>query len=267
MDQKKFKYKKRLGQNFLHNTSKLGQMAAIISARPGETVIEIGPGAGALTKELIKTAGRVIAVELDPEAIDKLKKKLGEPDNLEIINADFLKLDIKGLCSKLQIENCKLKIAGNIPYYITAPIIEKLIDNKRLISKAWLTVQKEVGDRMAAKEGSKTYGSLSVFCQFHANVKKLLKIDRTSFFPVPEVDSAFMELDFEGKRPLAVKDEKLFFRIVHAGFGQRRKMLINNVKRETGIGAAEALSAFCAAGIPEKARAEDVSIDTVKYCV
>jgi len=113
---------------------------------------------------------------------------------------------------------------------------------------------------MAASEGSKTYGSLSVFCGFHANVKKLLKIDRKSFFPVPDVDSALMELDFEGKTPVTVRDEKFFFRVVHAGFSQRRKMLINNIKRDLQAGAKEAQEAFRTAGIDEKARAEDVSI-------
>lgn len=258
---KKFRYKKHLGQNFLHNTSKIGQMASIINAQLDETVIEIGPGAGALTKELIKTAGKVIAVELDPEAIDRLKEKIGTPANLEILHYDFLQLDLPEVCAtRSTLHATRIKVVGNIPYYITAPIIEKLIENKRLISKAWLTVQKEVGDRMAAPEGSKTFGSLSVFCQFHANVKKLLKIDRKSFFPIPDVDSAFMELDFSGKKPLNVKDDKFFFKIVHAGFSQRRKMLINNVKRDTGIGALEAQEAFKAAGIDEKARAEDVSI-------
>jgi 16S rRNA (adenine1518-N6/adenine1519-N6)-dimethyltransferase len=257
----KFRYKKHLGQNFLHNTSKIGQMASMIDAKQDETIIEIGPGAGALTKELIKTAGKVIAVEIDTEAIARLKEKIGEPANLEIINADFLELDLKAVCSPLTpYPSPLIKAVGNIPYYITAPIIEKLIDNKRLISKAWLTVQKEVGDRMAAPEGSKTYGSLSVFCQFNAGVKKLLKIDRKSFFPIPDVDSAFMELDFSGKKPVEVKDDKFFFRIVHAGFSQRRKMLINNVKRELDITAEAALSAFKQAGIGEKARAEDVSI-------
>jgi 16S rRNA (adenine1518-N6/adenine1519-N6)-dimethyltransferase len=260
-EQNKFRYKKHLGQNFLHNTSKIGQMASIINAGPDETVIEIGPGAGALTRELIKTAGKVIAVELDPEAIDRLEEKIGNPANLEILHHDFLQLDLTALYETLNPKpQTLLKVVGNIPYYITAPIIEKLIDNKRLISKAWMTVQKEVGDRMAAPEGSKTYGSLSVFCQFHAKVKKLLKIDRKSFFPVPDVDSAFMELDFTGPAPVLVKNEEFFFRVMHAGFSQRRKMLINNVKRELGIGNGESLEAFKAAGIDEKARAEDVSL-------
>ncbi len=254
---RKFRYKKHFGQNFLHNTSKTGQMASIINPQPGETVIEIGPGAGALTKELLKTAGKVIAIEIDKEAIVKLGEKLGEQPNLEVVNADFLEFDLQ---SKIQNLKSKIKVIGNIPYYITIPIIEKLIDNKRLIARAYLTVQKEVADRMAAKEGSKIYGSLSVFCQFHADVKKLLKIDKKSFFPVPKVDSAFVELDFDKKEPIKVKDADMFTKLYRAGFNQRRKTLINNVKRVTGCGVRELQEAFNAAGIDEKARAEDVSI-------
>jgi 16S rRNA (adenine1518-N6/adenine1519-N6)-dimethyltransferase len=257
----KFRYKKHLGQNFLHNTSKTGQIASIINAGPEDIIIEIGPGAGALTKELIKTAGKIIAVEIDREAIARLKEKIGEPANLEIINADFLELDLKGVSipsSEFRVPS--FKVVGNIPYYITAPIIEKLIGNKTLISKAWLTVQKEVADRMAAPEGSKIYGSLSVYCQFHADIKKVLKISKTSFFPVPKVDSAFVEMDFNKKEPVRVKDENTFTRLYRSGFNQRRKMLINNVKREWGIGNRELIEAFKTAGIDEKARAEDVSI-------
>jgi 16S rRNA (adenine1518-N6/adenine1519-N6)-dimethyltransferase len=236
-------------------------MASLIAAVPDETVIEIGPGAGALTKELIRTAGKVIAVEIDREAIARLKEKIGEPANLEIINADFLELDLKAVVqSKFQNPNFKIKVIGNIPYYITAPIIEKLIDNKNLISKAWLTVQKEVADRMAAPEGSKTYGSLSVFCQYNADVKKVLKINKTSFFPVPKVDSAFVEMDFNKKEPVNVKDEKTFILLYRAGFNQRRKMLSNNIERTFGISREEAQKALLAAGIGEKSRAEDVSI-------
>jgi 16S rRNA (adenine1518-N6/adenine1519-N6)-dimethyltransferase len=257
MTDKKFYYKKGLGQNFLHNTSKLGQMASLIDPQKGEPIIEIGPGAGALTQRLLPAAGRVIAIEIDNEAISKLKDKIGAPDNLQVINADFMELD---LASIIPVGSPGIKIVGNIPYYITTPIIEKLINNKKLISRAFLTVQREVGDRMAAREGSKTYGSLSIFCQYHALVKMLLKIDRSSFFPEPDVDSAFVMMDFEKAPELNVPDEELFFKITRAGFNQRRKMLANNVKRILGLEADEVKAAFGAAGIDEKARAEDVPL-------
>jgi 16S rRNA (adenine1518-N6/adenine1519-N6)-dimethyltransferase len=253
----KFRYKKGLGQNFMHNTSKLGQMASLIAAGQDETVLEIGPGAGALTQRLLATAGKVIAIEIDTEAIARLKEKIGEPANLEVINADFLEFDIQ---SRIPHSESRIKVVGNIPYYITTPIIERLIDNKTMIGKAFLTVQKEVGERMAAKEGSKTFGSLSVYCQYHADVKLLLKIDRSSFFPVPNVDSAFVSMDFSKTPMYDVRDEALFFKISRAGFGQRRKMFINNLKRELGIESAALDDAFKTAGIDEKARAETVPI-------
>jgi 16S rRNA (adenine1518-N6/adenine1519-N6)-dimethyltransferase len=257
MTDKKFYYKKGLGQNFLHNTSKIGQMASLIDPQKGEAIIEIGPGAGALTQRLLPAAGRVIAVEIDNEAISKLRDKIGVPENLQVINADFMELDIASI---IPAGSPGIKIVGNIPYYITTPIIEKLINNKKLISRAFLTVQREVGDRMAAREGSKTYGSLSVFCQYHAQVKMLLKIDRSSFFPEPDVDSAFVMMDFEKAPELGVVDEELFFKITRAGFNQRRKMLANNVKRILGLETDEVKAAFAATGIDEKARAEDVAL-------
>lgn len=255
MNEKKFKYKKYLGQNFLHNTSKIGQMASLIDPQPDDTIIEIGPGAGALTKSLINKVKRLVAVELDSEAIAKLEEKFPCRTGLEIINADILETDLFAVLPRE-----KAKVVGNIPYYITTPIIEKMIEVRERISKAFFTVQREVAERMAAKEGSKTYGSLSVFCQYYAETKLLLKINRKSFFPVPNVDSAFVMFDFEKAPSLKVKDEKLFFLIVRAGFNQRRKMLINNVKRIVEIPDAAVRDAFKGAGIDEKARAEDVSL-------
>ncbi len=255
MSSGKFRYKKHFGQNFLHNTSKLGQMTELIDPQSGETILEIGPGAGALTQNLINKARKVIAVELDHEAIAKLESKLPCRANLEIIHGDILHVDLDAILPKE-----KIKAVGNIPYYITVPIIEKMIENKTRVSKAFFTVQREVAERMVSKEGSKIYGSLSVFCQYHAETTMLLKIDRKSFFPVPKVDSSFVMLDFEKAPDLKVKDEELFFTIVRGGFNQRRKMLINNVKRVTGIADEEAKAAFKSAGIDEKARAEDVGL-------
>jgi 16S rRNA (adenine1518-N6/adenine1519-N6)-dimethyltransferase len=231
-------------------------MASLIDLKPGETIIEIGPGAGALTQRLLTAAGKVIAVEIDTEAIARLKEKIGEPENLSVINADFLEFDLASVIPP----GTRVKVVGNIPYYITTPIIEKLIEHKNMLSKAFLTVQREVGERMAAKEGSKIFGSLSVFCQYHADVKMLLKIDRKSFFPIPNVDSAFVSMDFAKTPMYDVINEELFFKISRAGFGQRRKMFINNLKNSLKIENDKLTVAFRAAGIDEKARAETVPI-------
>ncbi len=253
----KFKYKKHLGQNFLHNTAKLSQISDIICNDKNDFIIEIGPGKGALTGYLVKKAKKVMAIEIDMEAVKKLKEKFGSVDNLEIVNYDFLEFDLKNYLKNI---NKKIIIAGNIPYYITVPIIEKVIDNREFISKAFLTVQKEVADRIVAKEGNKTYGSLSVFCQFYADVKILLKIERKSFFPVPEVDSCFVEFNFEKKQNIKITDEKLFFKIVHGGFAHRRKMFINNLRKTFCFTQSDAADLLKKAGINEKARAEDISI-------
>jgi 16S rRNA (adenine1518-N6/adenine1519-N6)-dimethyltransferase len=253
----KFKYKKHLGQNFLHNTEKLSQISDFICSEKNSIIVEIGAGKGALTQYLLKKAEKVIAVEIDSEAIKQLQMKFAGVKNLEIINYDFLKFDFEKNIKKF---NKKVIIAGNIPYYITGPIIEKIIENRKFISKAFLTVQKEVAERIVAKEGSKTYGSLSVFCQFFADVKILLKIDRKSFFPVPDVDSCFVEFDFDKKQKIDVFDEKNFFKIVHSGFAQRRKMFINNFKKTFGFSQEEAVKLLQKAQIDNKARAEDISI-------
>ena len=195
-------------------------------------------------------------MELDREAIEKLKERTLDKDNIEIVHGDFLEQDLRRFYS-----GQKLKIIGNIPYYITAPIIEKLIENRDIIDKAWLTVQKEVAERIVSKEGSKVYGSLSIFVQYYADASLVFKIGRKAFFPVPDVDSAFIELDFNKKKPLDIKDEKIFFRLTRSGFGQRRKMLSNNIKREFKFDAVQIKKLLKAAGIAENARAEDVSVE------
>jgi len=253
----KFKYKKYLGQNFLHNTAKLNQMGDIICSNREDIIIEIGPGTGALTQYLIKKAKKVIAVEIDKEAISKLNEKFKGINNFEIINCDFLKFDLK---EKIKDLKQKVKVAGNIPYYITGPIIEKIIQNREYIEKAYLTVQKEVAERIVAKEGSKIYGSLSVFCQFYADVKILLKIDRKSFFPVPDVDSSFIEFDFNKKEKIKVYDESLFFKIINCAFAHRRKMFINNFKNTFDLSSQDADIFLNQARINNKSRAEHISI-------
>lgn len=253
----KFRYKKHLGQNFLHNTLKLKQISEFICENKDEAIIEIGPGTGALTGYLINKAKKVVAIEIDRDATKKLKEKFQNIFNLEIINCDFLKFNLK---EYLQFFDKKVIIAGNIPYYITTPIIEKIIENRQFIIKAFLTVQKEVAERIVAKEGNKTYGSLSVFCQFYADTKILLKIDRRSFFPVPDVDSCFVEFDFDKKQKIKVFDEKIFFKLVRGGFAHRRKMFINNIRKIFGISHEETIKILNKAGIDDKARAEDISI-------
>jgi 16S rRNA (adenine1518-N6/adenine1519-N6)-dimethyltransferase len=253
---KKFHYKKGLGQNFLHDTVKIDRMVSHINPQPEETFMEIGPGSGNLTIRLLENVKKIFAVELDTEAIEKLKEKTQGWENLEIVNGDILKTDIKRF-----YEGKKLRVIGNIPYYITAPIIEKLIENREYVSQIYLTVQKEVAERIVAKEGSKTYGSLSLFVQYYGAASLIFKIGRKAFFPEPDVDSAFIEIDFSKPPQLGVKDEAMFFRLTRSAFAQRRKMLSNNMKREFDFNSEEVKNLLAQAGIPELSRAEDVSIE------
>jgi len=256
------KYKKFLGQHFLHDTVKIARMINEIAPQKNDVILEIGPGAGALTKELVKYAGKIIAIEIDNEAIKVLLEKLKNYNNLKIINADFLKIDLKEIFNE---NNCKkFKIVGNIPYYITGPIIEKIIRNKELVDSAYLTVQKEVAERIVASEGTKKYGSLSVFVQFYANAKILFKIGKKAFFPEPKVDSAFIKFDFN-KGKINVKDEELFFKIVHIAFSKRRKKILNNLSNDLKIKKDKIMEIFNELKIKEDSRVENISIvDFVK---
>jgi len=256
MADKKFRYKKGLGQNFLHDTVKIERMISAINPDKGDVFLEIGPGSGNLTKRLAPKVKKIFAVELDTEAIDKLKNAAGGSDNLEIINADILETDLRHFVPK----NVKLRVIGNIPYYITTPIIEKIIAGKKDIADFYLTVQKEVGERMSAEAGSKTYGSLSVYCQYHSDVKYEFTIGRKAFFPIPDVDSAFISMKFEKKEPFDVKNEEIFFKLTRGGFEQRRKMLGNNIKRVFGLNDALVKDILEKCGVSVNARAEEVTI-------
>jgi len=220
-----FRYKKRYGQNFLHDTVKVQRIISAVSPGKNDIFLEIGPGSGNITKELAPKAGRVVVVEIDGEAIEKLKER--NICNLEIINSDFMNFDFGSIKTGLKKT---IRVIGNIPYYITVPILEKIIDNRNNVRDAYFTVQKEVAERICAPEGSKTYGSLSVFIQYYADAEIIFKIGRKSFFPVPKVDSAFIRLKFrDGK--IKVKSEEMFFRLVRGVFGVRRKTLANGLRK------------------------------------
>ncbi|MFP4465786.1 MAG: 16S rRNA (adenine(1518)-N(6)/adenine(1519)-N(6))-dimethyltransferase RsmA [Candidatus Goldiibacteriota bacterium] len=255
-EKNKFYYKKHLGQNFLHDTVKINRMISAMNPQKDDIFLEIGAGAGSLTKKLAPLCEKVYAVELDCKVLPKLRTALEKADNVEIVNADFLKVDIR----KYALHGKKIRIAGNVPYYITTPIIEKAIENRGIVRDMFLTVQKEVALRIAAKEGGKDYGSLSVFVQYYADAELLFKISKKAFFPEPKVDSAFIMIDFEKGKSIKPNDEKTFFRLVRGGFNQRRKTLANNMRRVFEIKQPDAEAALKKADLDPKVRAEDVSI-------
>ena len=254
---------KRLGQNFLIDEEVI---AAIIdgSGNSGDTLaLEIGPGTGALTLPLAERAGRVIAVELDGDMIEGLRIKTFGMDNVEIINADILETDIKAISEAAMKEHGlkELRIIGNLPYYITTPIIMKLLDDDIGAKSITVMMQKEVADRIAAEPGTRADGAITYRVHYRAEVTELIDVPRECFYPVPGVDSAVLRLDLRDEPPVKVRDEKLLMSVIRAGFSMRRKTLLNALASLEGYDR-EALSrALSAAGIDPGRRAESLTLE------
>ena len=257
-----FRTKKRLGQNFLIDGQTISDIIDFAQIKPDDTVIEIGPGVGFVTEQLVKYAKQVIAIELDEEAIKELEK-LDAP-NLKIIHNDILKQDLSELCDG------KVKIVANIPYYITSPIIAHLLGeiddlnnkNRNKITDILLMVQEEVARRMVATENSpsKQYGLLTILSQFWADVKIMKLVGRRSFYPAPKVNSALVKLVVRENPLLELNDYSHFRRVIKAGFAQRRKTL-KNCLASAGFAKEKISSALLDLDLDENIRGEKVSIE------
>ncbi|MCX5749972.1 MAG: 16S rRNA (adenine(1518)-N(6)/adenine(1519)-N(6))-dimethyltransferase RsmA [Candidatus Saganbacteria bacterium] len=246
--------KRSLGQNLLVDKAALDRIVKAGDIRSSDTVIEIGTGTGILTKELAKTAKKVITFEIDRTIIEAAKEYLAGHENVELINDDFLKADLGTLLSSFS----NTKIVANVPYYITTPVIEKILENKEQISLAILTVQREFAQRMTAKPGTKEYGSFTVFVNYHTEPKIVSYIPKSSFLPQPEVGSAIILLTIREKPFVDVKDERSFFEVVRTSFSQRRKTLRNCLL--TKFEPQKVDRALSQAGIDGKRRGETLSI-------
>lgn len=214
--------KKSLGQNFLFDPSLLGRIIEVADVGPDDTVVEIGPGPGRLTILLSRVARRVIAIELDSDLFAKLQDELTGRDNIELVVGDALKYRYDELGP--------FKVVANIPYYITTPIIFRLIEARRNLVSMTLTIQKEVAQRIVAHPGTKDYGVLSLAVQYHADPEIKFIIPASAFRPAPKVDSAVIHMKLRRTPKVTVADEVLFFKIIRAGFSQRRKTLSNALK-------------------------------------
>jgi 16S rRNA (adenine1518-N6/adenine1519-N6)-dimethyltransferase len=223
----RIKPKKYLGQNFLIDKNILEKIVKACQFKPEDVVLEIGAGRGELTKLIAKQVKKVLALEIDTELCDSLTDNLKGYANVSVVNQDILKLTLKRRLSKLKK---KVKIVGNIPYYITTPIIEYLLKSPEKIESIILTVQKEFAKRIAASPGSKEFGSFSCFVQYYASAKILFFITNNCFFPRPKVDSAVLELRIQHEPSVKVKNEKMLFRIIRTAFNQRRKIMKNSLK-------------------------------------
>ena len=258
-----FRTKKRLGQNFLINGEIIREIIDNAKISPEETIVEIGPGVGFVTDQLVKYAKQIIAIELDEEAIKELEK-LNAP-NLKIIHADILKTDLSTLCDG------KIKVVANIPYYITSPIIAHLLGevddlnnkNRNKITEIILMVQEEVARRMVADENSpaKQYGLLTILSQFWADVEIFKLVGRKSFYPAPKVNSALVKLVVKNKPKLELSDYSHFRKTVKAAFSQRRKN-IKNCLLNGGFTRDAIINALSKLGIDENTRGEKLSIET-----
>ena len=259
-----FNLSKSLGQNFMTDAYPLQAMVEGSGICSDDLVIEIGPGIGALTAELAQAAAHVTAIELDDKLIPILSETLADYDNIDVVHADILEVDIRELIKDRKGEysiNGKARIVGNLPYYITTPIVMKLLEKNVGVETITVMTQKEVADRMKASPGGKDYGALSIMVQYRCEVEEVARISRECFYPVPKVDSAIVNFRILDKRPVEVVDEGLLFRCVKAGFGQRRKTLLNALAAGMGIPKSEIEDILVNAGIDPVRRAETLSIE------
>ena len=256
---------KNLGQNFLIDENVVDTIISSAQVNNNDLVIEIGPGLGTLTSKLLEKAGKVIAVELDPKMINILKDRFHFYNNFELINEDILKVNLKKLILDEQhSEEEKLytvKVIANLPYYITTPIVMKLLEDKLPIESITVMVQKEVADRLTAIPGEKNTGAITYCVFYYCEPQEILLVPNSSFIPAPEVNSEVIKLNIREKPPIDLKNEKLFFKIIKASFMQRRKTLLNGLSNN-GIASKEVLKNMLSnLGLNENVRGESLTIN------
>ncbi|MBR4767449.1 MAG: 16S rRNA (adenine(1518)-N(6)/adenine(1519)-N(6))-dimethyltransferase RsmA [Lachnospiraceae bacterium] len=257
-----FTFSKRFGQNFLVDSHVLGKIIAAAELSKDDYVLEIGPGIGTMTEALAEAAGHVYAVEIDETLIPILKETLAGRDNVTVIHGDILKTDVRAL-SEEKCGRKHLKVVANLPYYITTPIVMKLLEERLPVESIVVMVQKEVAERMNAKPGTKSYGALSLAVQYFAEPYLAANVPQNCFIPRPDVASQVIRLTVRKEPKVAVKDQDQMFRIIRASFNQRRKTLYNGLKnaQDLTFSDEEIREAIRAIGKPETVRGETLSIE------
>lgn len=251
---------KKLGQNFLIDDTVIETIADTAELSKEDLVIEIGPGLGTLTAKLLEKAGKVICIELDDRMISILKERFALYDNFEIINEDVLKVDLKELIKQNQAKS--VKIVANLPYYITTPIIMRLLEDKLEIDSITVMIQKEVAQRLSAIPGQKNAGAITYTVYYYAEAQEVLKVPNTSFIPEPEVESEVIKLILRKEPPIKVKEEAKFFIVIKLAFLQRRKTLLNALSNsELGIQKSRIEEILNQLGIDTRIRGEALTIE------
>lgn len=258
-----FSLSKSLGQNFLIDKNIIDKIIDGVGITENDLVIEIGPGIGVITREAALKAKKVIAVELDSRLLEILDETLKEFDNVDVINENILDVDLNGIIEQQRgiIDFASIKIIGNLPYYITTPIIMKLLEDRVNVDSITVMMQKEVADRIRATEKDKDRGAISVAVQYYCDVIKVADVKRDVFVPPPKVDSQVLRLDVKKKNEIYVADEELMFRVIKAGFLQRRKTLLNSLSAGLSIEKGEVENILQACGIDVTRRAQTLSLE------
>ncbi|MGP1584802.1 16S rRNA (adenine(1518)-N(6)/adenine(1519)-N(6))-dimethyltransferase RsmA [Peptostreptococcus stomatis] len=255
-----FKFTKSLGQNFLIDDNIVDKIVAGAGIGPEDKIIEVGPGIGTLTREMASRAQNLMAVEIDKNLIPILEDTLEDYDNVKIVNEDIIKADIRGLIDE-NLGGGPVKLVANLPYYITTPIIMRFLEENINVTDIVVMVQKEVAERMNAQPGGKDFGALSVAVQYYCDTEIVAKVPRHLFVPQPNVDSIVIALRVRPERKYKVDDEDLYFKVVKAAFGQRRKTLLNSISSMGNLAKDQVKEALEEAGIDPKRRGETLSLD------
>ena len=251
-----FKFSKSLGQNFLNDESILDSIVEGADVCKDDLVIEIGPGVGSLTAKLLQKAAEVVSIELDNDLIPILENELSQEENFTLIHDDALKVDFKEIIK----DHKSVKLVANLPYYVTTPIIVKLLKEQYNFKSLTIMIQKEVAERIDAEPNCKEYGSLSLLVQYYCNTKIIKRVSPGAFIPQPKVDSIVIRLDRLEKPRVDVTDEDLMFKIIRNAFNMRRKTLLNGVKF-LNMKKEDILKAFENASIDPKRRGETLSLE------
>lgn len=255
-----FTFSKGLGQNFLINPSVCPKIAEYGFAQEGYGIIEIGTGFGTLSCELAKGADRVVAIEIDSRLIPVLDETMSEFENFKVINADIMEIDLNALI-KEEFDGLKVAVCANLPYYITSPVIMKLLESEIPVEAVTVMVQKEAAQRLCAKMGSRESGAITAAVNYYGNAELLFNVSRGSFMPAPNVDSAVIQIKPDNRYRDKIQDKLLYFKVIKTAFAKRRKTLANSLNSGMGIEKEKVYDILRKINLPETSRCEQLTMD------